>query len=168
MIGQDPELGLGGREAVGLENRGPPVLVDAQQQELAHGGDQHLAVGVQVAEHLGRLSDHPHVATGRLDFDGAAGRFLAAQRTEVGVAQHRASVGPRGLGGLPAPHLIGCEQAAVGQTGAVVLEVHEAADLGLQPAAHLLQQLAQGGVVRELRDSLSRELDVTHIAQVVL
>ena len=86
-------------------------------------------------------------------------RRCAAGRPRCGVAAPGAA--------RPA-HLIGGEQTAVGQTGAPVLEVHEAAHLGLQPAADLLQEVAQRRVVRQLRDALPRKLRVAQIAQVFL
>ena len=70
----------------------------------------------------------------------------------------------RCLGGARAPHLVGGEQPAVGQAGAPVLEVHEAADLGLEPAADLLKESVQRRVVRKLRHSLPGYLRVPHAA----
>ena len=135
-----------------------PSLVEPQQQELAQVGDQHLAVGFEVAEHLLRSATTCDVVAGRLDLDGAPGRLLAAERAQVGVAAGGRD--PGGLGHARAPHLVGREQAAVGQTGAPILEVHEATDLGLEPAADLFEKRAQRRVVRKLRDALARKLRV--------
>ncbi len=89
MGGQGPELGLGRREPVAFQLTGAAVLVDTQQQELAQVGHQHLAVGFQVAQHLGRPGDGLDVGAGRLHLDGAAGRLLAAESAQLGVAGER-------------------------------------------------------------------------------
>ena len=65
-------------------------------------------------------------------------------------------------------HLIGREQSAVGEPGTAVLEVHEAADLGLQAAAGLLEERAQRRVVREFGDAFPGKPRIPHIGDVGL
>jgi len=79
MVGESPELGLGGRQSVALQDGGLPSLVESQQQELAESRHQHLPIALQVAEHLGRRGDGAGIGNGRFDLDGPAGRLLPAQ-----------------------------------------------------------------------------------------
>ncbi len=47
-----------------------------------------------------------------------------------------------------AVELVGSEQAAVGVARPEVLELHDAADLGLESVAYAIEQVVDGGVVR--------------------
>lgn len=50
LVGEAPEFILGFGELIPLDGRGAAMLVEPQQKELAHVGDQDLPVGLQVAE----------------------------------------------------------------------------------------------------------------------
>ena len=87
-----------------------------------------------------------HVVAHRLHLEGAARRQLAGQRLRPALGE-----------------LAGREQPAVGDAGAGVLQVDEAAHLGLQLAADLVQQGGEGAVARGLRhrpgEAVGGELD---------
>ncbi len=69
--------------------------------------------------------------------------------------------------GRPAK-LVRGEQSAVGESGSLVLERHDASDPRLESLAYLVQEGFQGAVVGSLRTAGPRGVDLEQLAEVVL
>src|SRR5665648_1294358 len=97
------------------------------------------------------IGDDARVVADRLRLDGAAGGELAAERLRPALRE-----------------LAGREQPAVGDAGAGVLQVDEAAYLGLELGADLVQQVGQGAVARRLGHGGAGGADVAQLCEVGL
>ena len=76
---QRPELGFGRRQHEPLQLHRLSIGVEPEEEEVAQVGHQHLAVRLEVAEHLLAGRDSLHVGGGRFHLDGSPGRLLAAE-----------------------------------------------------------------------------------------
>ena len=126
---QRPEANLGRREGVGLQRCGLTIGVVADEHELAVGGDQHLTILLEVAQHLFALGHGVHVGTHRLHLESAAGWQLPGQGLALALLE------------------LACdEEAAVGDAGAAVGGLDHAAHLGLQLVADLVEERGEGAI----------------------
>jgi len=125
-----PEGGFRCREAVALQVARRAVGVAADEQEVAVVGDQHLAVAGEVFGDLAAGGDLRDVVGQTLDLKHAAGGDLGGDRDRVGVFSE----------------LVGCVEAAVGDAGAKIARVHDAAHFGLEGCADGVEQVGQRSV----------------------
>ena len=132
-----------------LQPRGPARRVLSEQHEVAGVGDQHEPVPAPVAAHLIAGRGQPRVVVGRLDLHDAALRGLP-------LAQ-------------PAPlRLPGGVEAEVGMARALLGELADAVDPGLERAANGVQQVGQRRVVRALAGRAAGCADAAQVGKIAL
>ena len=125
------------------------VGVLAHQHEVAGVGDQNQAIAAPVAADLIAIGGEPGVVIGGLDLDNAA------------------------FGDLPfahsaALHLPGGVEAQVGMARAVVGQLADAEDLGLERCADGVQQSGQRRIRRPLAGRAARRAQAAQVAEVGL
>ena len=133
----------------GLQLGGSAFRVLTEQHEVAGVGDENKAVAVPVAADLGAFGGEPGVVVGRLHLDHAALRRLS-------------------LLGLSFLHLLGSVQAHVGVSRPLLGHFADAEHLGLERAAHSVQQVGQRRVVGPLPGGPAGGPDTAQVGEVVL
>ena len=99
----------------------------------------------EVPHDLVALGGHPRVSARRLGLDGAARRQRAGQRLR-----------------LPPLELVGDKQAAVGDAGAAIGGVHDAAHMRLELVADLVEQSGERTPLRAGRSPVAEQPRRTH------
>lgn len=144
------EEGVGGEgEGVAFDFARRAVLED-EEAELAEVGDEDLVVVVEIAKHLRGSGELVQLRLERLSFQGAAGGFLT-----------------RKDGGGGALDLAGGEEACLRKSGARVLEMNEAMDLGLERLADRVEKVGERRVVGGFGDTGAQVTDGTELGQVL-
>ena len=157
MGGQTPEFALGLGQRKGFQNARLSGRAFADKGEGAEVGHEHHAVPLPVSLHLlgpGHLAD---IFSRRFGFDHAARRVLNQEGILFGVRIARL-----------ATELIGGEQAAVGQPGAPVGKVDDAADLGGKALPDVREQPFQCRIERSLGHVRPCTPNFSHVGQVTL
>ncbi len=137
MGGGLPEVGFAAGEGEALLRQGVAVGVAPDHQEVAVVRDEDEAVLPGVAFDLLAAGHALDVVGGALDLDGAAGRELAFL----------------GFGVLGALKLLAGVEAAVGMAGSDVGRVDDAANLGPESVAHLVEQVGKGRIAGRFGDA---------------
>ena len=150
VLGRLPEILLARGQAEALQNFRLSRAGAPDQDEIAVVGDENLAVGVPVTGDLRAAGRCQGVVGGRLDFDGSPRRRCAEKRL------------------LAALKLVFGEEAAVGNAGALVGDVHDAAHTGLEFLADGAQEIGQGRIIGSLGDGRAGRAEVAQIAKVGL
>ena len=136
------------RQPEGLQLGGIAIGVLPNQHEVPGVGDQHQPVLVPVLAHLSAFCRQPGVVLGRLDLDDTAFRALPLTRRSL-------------------LHLLGCVEADVWMTCALIGKLDNAKDLGFERGAHGVEQVGQRRIVGQFRGGAAGGAHLPETGQVL-
>jgi hypothetical protein len=129
--GRSPKVRFIVGQSVDFQRDGLAGSILAHQDEIPVIGHQDLPVFSQVAAHLVAVGGHPGIILGGLDLNGPPGRHLPRHGFIV----------------TSFLKLLLSKKPAIRHSGALVLQVDDAPDLGLQGFTDLIEKARQGPII---------------------